>query len=134
MRNGASNTMVVGEKAVPIASAAGGDTGDNVGVYWGFSGDTVAFEMMVASGSNYVPISVPIQDPRQGVTPTTYRAKDSNNNVVSVNYGFGAAHPGGMNAVFGDGSVRTINFGISATVMQAISNRNNTTVVDLSDL
>jgi hypothetical protein len=39
-----------------------------------------------------------------------------------------------MNAVFGDGSVRTITYGIPLATFQAICNRANTQAVDLSDL
>jgi prepilin-type N-terminal cleavage/methylation domain-containing protein/prepilin-type processing-associated H-X9-DG protein len=135
MRNGASNTMVVAEKAVPIASSAGGDFGDTRGIYSGYNDDTVAFCMVVQSGNNNPTyVSTIIQDPKQGVTPTKDVAKDASNNTIATNYGFGSAHIGGMNAAFADGSVRTVSYSVSSTVVYALSNRNNTTVVDLSDV
>jgi prepilin-type N-terminal cleavage/methylation domain-containing protein/prepilin-type processing-associated H-X9-DG protein len=138
MKNGASNTMVVAEKAVPIASSSGGDKGDQLGIYSGFNGDTVTFCMVISSGGNLSPVSTIIQDPKQNVTPTTYTAtaKDASNNTITVaaNYGFGSAHIGGMNAAFADGSVRTVSYSASANVVFALSNRNNTAVVDLSDV
>jgi prepilin-type N-terminal cleavage/methylation domain-containing protein/prepilin-type processing-associated H-X9-DG protein len=140
MRNGSSNTLVVGEKCVPVDSAGGGDpNGDQTGIFRGFTSDTMGFVLTGSSAAN----STPIQDPRPASAntpaPTVYTIswKDpSSNNTITIgkNYGFGAAHPGGMNALFGDGSVRTIAFGISPAIMQAIANRNNTTAVDLSDL
>jgi prepilin-type N-terminal cleavage/methylation domain-containing protein/prepilin-type processing-associated H-X9-DG protein len=125
MRNGSSNTMVIAEKAVTVAGAGGGiDPGDGSGIYYGFTSDTVVFVTNASS---------PIQDPR-APGYAQYVTKDANGNNLGTNLGFGSAHIGGMNAVFGDGSVKTINYGISPTVFIAISNRNNTNAVDLSDI
>jgi prepilin-type N-terminal cleavage/methylation domain-containing protein len=147
MRNGASNTVVFGEKAVSIQGVGGSfggrsytgqgysgmDPGDVDGIYFGFSGDTVAFAFAPTSGSG--PTGTPIQDPRPGSPITVYVTTFGSPPVATIiNLGFGSAHTAGMQSVFGDGSVRTISFGVSPTVFQAISNRNNTTVVDLSDI
>jgi prepilin-type N-terminal cleavage/methylation domain-containing protein/prepilin-type processing-associated H-X9-DG protein len=124
MRNGSSNTMIYGEKAVSVAGAVGGtDPGDVNGIYFGYTGDTVAFAF---------PTSGPVSDPRPTTTITTYVTKIGGTTIT--NLGFGSAHVGGMNAVFGDGSVRTITYGIAPLTFQAISYPNNTTVVDLSDI
>jgi prepilin-type N-terminal cleavage/methylation domain-containing protein/prepilin-type processing-associated H-X9-DG protein len=120
MRNGASNTLIFAEKAVSVAGAAGGDPGDKTGIYYGFTGDTVTY----AIG--------PIIDPRPSAPMTTYTISTGSGNITTL--GFGSAHVGGMNAVFGDGSVRNINYGIAAGTFQAICNKSNTTVVDMSDL
>jgi len=135
MRNGASNTLLFAEKAVPVASTTGGDKGDNTGIFYGFTGDTVAFVLMDSTGKTALSSVIP--DPKQGTTPTAYNATalvGSTTYVIGSNYSFGSAHPSGMNAVFGDGSVRTVTFGISPDVLQAIANRNNTIAVNLSDL
>ena len=132
MRNGASNTLIVGEKSVSIAGAfggngsLGGDPGDISGIYYGYTGDTVAFAF---------PSGGPINDPRPGTTMTKYNVNIpvGQSSVTISNLGYGSAHPGGMNALFGDGSVKTITYGISPTTFTAISNRNNTLVVDMSD-
>jgi prepilin-type processing-associated H-X9-DG protein len=128
MRNGASNTILVAEKSVSVPSAlAGGEWGDSEGTYTGFKGDSVRFGDFQ-----------PVQDP-----PTPYTK--STTNTITLQSGttalgqtgwlpFGSAHAGGMNAVFGDGSVRTITYGIPLATFQAITNRANTTAVDLSDL
>jgi prepilin-type N-terminal cleavage/methylation domain-containing protein/prepilin-type processing-associated H-X9-DG protein len=131
MRNGSSNTLIVGEKAVSIAGVpgytgsggyAGGDPGDTSGIYYGYTGDTVAFAFQ--SGG-------PVSDPRPNATVTVYKATVGTTPIS--NLGYGSSHPAGMNALFGDGSVRIITYGISPPVFQAISNRNNTNVVDMSD-
>ena len=133
MRNGSSNTMIVGEKCVSIGGVGvsgsngyiGGDPGDKTGIYYGYTGDTIAFAF---------PTGGPLQDPRpMAPSITIYQVSMGGNTTIS-NLGYGSAHTAGMNAVFGDGSVRGINYGISPLIFQAISNRNNTNVVDLSDL
>jgi len=138
MRNGASNTMIYAEKAVSINGIGttgsqgylGGDPGDTNGIFFGFTGDTVAFTFVPSQAGQ--PSGTPVPDPRQPPY-VTYTTVIGTNTQIS-NLGFGAAHPGGMNAAFGDGSVRNVTFGVAPAVFQAISNRNNTTVVDMSDL
>ena len=134
MRNGSSNTLIVGEKCVSISGTGasgsngslGGDPGDTTGIYFGYSADSIAFAF---------PSGGPVSDPRPVSTGSppiiTYSVSIGGKNIT--NLGYGSAHPAGMNALFGDGSVRIINYGVSPTVFQAISNRNNTTPVDLSD-
>lgn len=123
IRNGASNTMLIGEKCVTINGQVGGDPGDTSGIYYGYTGDTVAFAF---------PTGGPIVDPRPGSAVTQYFVGIGT--VTLTNLGYGSAHPGGINAVFCDGSVKTIAYGVSPTIFQAISNRNNSTFVDLTDI
>ena len=42
---------------------------------------------------------------------------------------FGSAHPGGINAVYADGSVTTINYDIDAVVFNALGSRNGDEIV-----
>jgi prepilin-type N-terminal cleavage/methylation domain-containing protein/prepilin-type processing-associated H-X9-DG protein len=46
---------------------------------------------------------------------------------------FGSSHPGGINAVFADGSVRTISFTVGQVVFERLGNRGDGQVVDVSD-
>ena len=46
---------------------------------------------------------------------------------------FGSAHPSGINAVFGDGSVRAISYGISATMFNRIGHRADGQVIEWSE-
>jgi prepilin-type N-terminal cleavage/methylation domain-containing protein/prepilin-type processing-associated H-X9-DG protein len=139
MRNGTSNTVIVGEKSVSISGvpnitgstgSTGGDPGDGnsttlyAGIYNGFTSDTVAFAS-AASG--------PVQDPKS-TAPKINTYKVTVNNVAIYNLGFGSAHPAGINVLFGDGSVRTVTYGVTPSVFQAICNRNNTNVVDTTDI
>jgi prepilin-type processing-associated H-X9-DG protein len=49
-------------------------------------------------------------------------------------HSFGSAHPGGVNAVFGDGSVHTINYDIDAILFNRLGNRSDGEVVVLDNL
>jgi prepilin-type N-terminal cleavage/methylation domain-containing protein/prepilin-type processing-associated H-X9-DG protein len=90
--DGLSNTMIVGEKWVHSAKYQTGDWGDDCGWGDGWDADVIRYTL-------YPP------------TP------DTNHN--GHGYQFGSAHPGGFNAVFGDGSVRTIRY----TIAQELFNR-----------
>jgi len=112
IRNGSSNTMLIGEKSVSVPGNVGGiDDGDKISGYYGYGYHSIRY-----ANSN------PRQD---GAVPVT--AQDTN-------FYYGSAHPGGMNAAFCDGSVKTITYGIGLDVFKAISDRNNTVPKDLSDI
>jgi prepilin-type processing-associated H-X9-DG protein len=49
-------------------------------------------------------------------------------------YRFGSAHPSGMNAVFGDGSVRFIRYSVNLTTFNLLGNREDGQVINLGDL
>jgi prepilin-type N-terminal cleavage/methylation domain-containing protein/prepilin-type processing-associated H-X9-DG protein len=131
IKGGASNTILVSEKAASIQGQAGGEVGDVDGIYFGYRPDSIRYAD-----------AVPLQDP-----PTFSDAALPARNLQVINnvlpqawqfvlpsLRFGSSHPGGLNAVFGDGSVRTISYGVQLGVFQAICNRNNTQAVDLSDI
>jgi prepilin-type N-terminal cleavage/methylation domain-containing protein/prepilin-type processing-associated H-X9-DG protein len=114
IRNGASNTVLVAEKAVAIPAASGGmETGDAEGIFLGFKFDSVRFGDM-----NPVPddkVATP-KSPTSGTLP------------------FGSAHPAGLNVAFADGSVRTVLYSVDAGVWYMVCNRTNTNAIDLSAL
>jgi len=43
---------------------------------------------------------------------------------------FGSAHPSGFNAVFADGSVKSISYGIPTAIFQVLSRRDSGLSVD----
>jgi len=122
IKDGSSNTMVVAEKFVPPAGYAGGADDDNgfairseddnvrnTGVFT-FTGSTPA----AGSGDGWRSgLSNPARD--------TDQLGDRWNNVFYGGYYlFGSAHPAGINAVFGDGSVHSVKFGIDPQTFNAL--------------
>jgi prepilin-type processing-associated H-X9-DG protein len=100
--DGTSKTYMAGEKALNVDAYEANDGvtiidhGDDQGYLVGHNGDTVR--------SSGFPI---IQDIRGG---NPYES-------------FGSPHPGGMNMMFADGSVRTVNFDISLDVHKGMGTR-----------
>ena len=100
--DGLSNTFVIGEKGLDPATYLTGCWYDDTGAMTGWDNDIVC------------------------VTPLGL-ARDS---AASVAYRFGSAHPSGMNAVWGDGSVRAIGYDVSATTLTALGDRRDGAVVE----
>jgi prepilin-type processing-associated H-X9-DG protein len=48
-------------------------------------------------------------------------------------FGFGSAHPGGMNALFGDGSVRNVSFSADPNFFWRAGGRNDGSMKTISD-
>jgi prepilin-type N-terminal cleavage/methylation domain-containing protein/prepilin-type processing-associated H-X9-DG protein len=105
--DGLSNTMVVGDKWVSARQYQTGAWHDDTGWADGWDGDTVRFTMLA-----------PIPD----------------TNPNGSGYEFGSAHLSGINAVFADGSVRTIRYGISPELFNRLGHRADGQVIDLDGL
>ncbi len=121
IRNGSSNTMLLGEKSVSIPGSIGGaEYGDGYpstptiySAFFGYSPDSIR-------GADLTPQ----QDPK------LLQSTSAPNGFMA----FGAGHPGGLNVAFADGSVRTILYGVNLTIFQYAANRNNTQSYDSSQL
>jgi prepilin-type N-terminal cleavage/methylation domain-containing protein/prepilin-type processing-associated H-X9-DG protein len=110
VRDGTSNTFMVGEKYVdPDHYLTGGDGGDNQSMYQGYDVDTTRFTT--------VPDWIVRQD-----TP-------GYNNINQ----FGSPHPGGCQFAMCDGSVRSIQYGINQTTYSNLGNRCDDETIDGSD-
>jgi prepilin-type processing-associated H-X9-DG protein len=65
--------------------------------------------------------TLPIQSDTQGeVPPDTSGACDEMGDMV-----FGSAHPGGINVLFGDGSVDSLGYDIEPELMNRMANRHD---------
>ncbi len=128
VKDGTSNTLVVAEKWVPPADYAGDNLEDEQGWYFLSDDDT-----MRSTGDG-------INTPggwRSGLpnpTPDTDKLGDRwANQYWGSFYLFGSAHPAGINAVFADGSVHQVKFGIDPQVFNALGRMDDMTTLHVSD-
>ena len=127
IKNGSSNTLLLGEKSVSVPGSSGGlEQGDGYptgttyySAYFGYQADSIR-------GADLPPQ----QDPK------TLQSASANGFMA-----FGSSHPAGMNAAFADGSVRLILYGIPSNpsvtnpqIWQMAVSRDNTTAFSLSAL
>jgi prepilin-type N-terminal cleavage/methylation domain-containing protein/prepilin-type processing-associated H-X9-DG protein len=113
--DGSSNTMMVGEKFVPTNMYGGSWWADDAGACTGWDPDTVRSTVSLPKGIGSPSIPSPLQD----IPGPAY----DENTLNDLGYAFGSAHSGGLNMVFGDGSVRTIQYGIDRVIWNALGHR-----------
>jgi prepilin-type processing-associated H-X9-DG protein len=101
--NGMSNTLMVGEKRMNLGMFGQDMQDDNQGYSVGFDEDTMRCTNL-APGQDYVKLG--------GYTDTGHLE-------------FGSSHVGGFNAVFADGSVHNISYGIPVAIFKRIGNFQN---------
>src|SRR5207244_4622681 len=85
------------------------------------------------NGHNTVLLYIPTQE--VGVrscvpNPALYQNLPGNEHSWGV---FGSAHPAGVNALFGDGSVHNVKFGVDPDVFNALGNMDDGTQRHVSD-
>jgi len=102
--------MVIGEKRLEPQKYGSGDWHDDRGWTDGYDPDIVR-----STGTNFV------------------YTRDCNGGCTS-GYEFGSAHISGMNAVFADGSVKSINYSIDPLIFDRLGNREDGLPVDQSKL
>ncbi len=111
--DGASNTMVVGEKWVRSDTYQSGSPSDDTGWTDGWDPD--------AMRSSGVP---PLPDDSVHPTFTNPWTADAYSGPIWETLMFGSAHTGGFNMVFADGSVHGFNYDIDIFVFNALGTRN----------
>ena len=89
--------------------ASGTDTGDNGSMYLGYDYDSCRW---TGADEEYLP-------------------RNDNEDVEGVSLRFGSPHPGGFQAVYGDGSVRTVDYDIDPFIYSAMGSRNGREVVSV---
>lgn len=113
--DGTSKTMMFGEKAVPLFLYTSPDNPtERSGPY--------------AGGFSTVRLG------RGGPFPDSLQEGNPSYQHFSQNQSFGSAHTGFLNAVFSDGSVRSISFEVDPLIYYAILLRADELAVDTSDL
>ena len=114
VKDGTSNTMMVAEKWVPPAEYNGGGEDDN-GIFMRGEDDNVRNTGLYQSAT----------DGWRSGLPNPSRDTDQlgdrwGNQYYGSYYLFGSAHPAGINAVFADGSVHSVKFGIDPQTFNAL--------------
>lgn len=108
--DGTSNSILAAEKSLPT-DRHGADGGDNE--RWNNSGwdeDNIRFHFVPVADQQAPSLNGYCQSPPSPKTGTNLWRRN-----------FGSSHPGGMNAVLGDGSVRFIKFSVDPTAFRKIS-------------
>jgi len=130
VKDGTSNTMMVAEKFIFTDQYQGGNGADDTGPFAGVDGDTVRTCASLTSptlpdGSTYgaIPLSNPHVDVNLRGTPQL------NNDDWTTSMQLGSAHPAGINAVFADGSVHNVKYGIDPDVFNALGNMDDGTTL-----
>jgi prepilin-type N-terminal cleavage/methylation domain-containing protein/prepilin-type processing-associated H-X9-DG protein len=111
--DGTSKTMLVSEKHIPTPSYESGSPSDDRGWTDGWDPDTMRCTCIIPRNDSDI-------FPEHSGSPPLW------NNPSYYTLLLGAAHPGGFNAVFADGSVRSINYDIELFVLNALGTRNGT--------
>jgi prepilin-type N-terminal cleavage/methylation domain-containing protein/prepilin-type processing-associated H-X9-DG protein len=118
--DGTSNTMLAGDKFVPTNDYGGGHWADDCGPMAGWDPD---ISRSTVSNPTFCP------NPTPDIPLQQSDARWSN-----CGYVFGGAHTGGMNAVFVDGSVHFIKFGIDPNIFNMLGHKSDGGVVSLTDI
>ena len=136
--DGASNTMLVGEKLVNL-NPGSNDYVDNES--WagpGIDGDIMRGCIKTEDNSWTVPLmdadfgkTLPGVD---GAKPVPNVSKPPLGIDTALNFRFGSAHRNGCQAVFGDGSVKTIRYQVSPELFRRICERSDGEATNLNDL
>lgn len=103
VKDGLANTILVAEKWLDTDQYLLGDWGDCLGMCYGWTQDVARCAA-----------AAPMVD---GPTPFTFP------NGTNSRYITGSAHSGGMNTVFGDGSVHSISYSIEANLFRHLADR-----------
>jgi prepilin-type N-terminal cleavage/methylation domain-containing protein/prepilin-type processing-associated H-X9-DG protein len=126
IQDGTSNTIMVGEKFIPPQYYQGGWNTDQFGLVGGFWVDdrrsTGIMQSAVGGGGDVLGLSNPARDINLNQMP-------AGSDDWRAIFQFGAAHPAGMNAVFADGSVHNVKYGIDPQVFNALGNRDDGTTL-----
>src|SRR6266851_625260 len=131
VKDGTSNTMMVAEKFVFVNQYPGGNGCDDTGPFEGVDGDTVRTcaslqtSILPVGGNNIGP--VPLSNPHQDVTINS--VPQLMGDTWNTSMQLGSAHPAGINAVFADGSVHNIKYGIDPDIFNALGNMDDGTTL-----
>ena len=125
--DGLSNTLIVSEKFVRADLYDGGTYSDDRGWSDGWDPDAIR-------STCFQPMSDGDQICTSSVGANFCGPKGPGLLNDYDTWQFGSAHPAGINAVFGDGSVHSIKFDVDVVLFNRLGARNDEETVDLSQL
>jgi prepilin-type N-terminal cleavage/methylation domain-containing protein/prepilin-type processing-associated H-X9-DG protein len=123
--DGTSNTMAIGEKYMPTWAYDGWWFGDDKGGFHGYDNDSTRSTI---NNSAYFPNPARDDNTSQdfgGVAGKGCDGSTHDSPCWHAGFTFGSAHPAGFNAVFADGSVHNIKYGIDPDVFNALGHRSD---------
>jgi prepilin-type N-terminal cleavage/methylation domain-containing protein/prepilin-type processing-associated H-X9-DG protein len=115
--DGTSNTLMIGEKYTPLDCITGGCANDQYGLVGGqWVDDRRGAGPQNGNGFGWDFLSLPnparnLPSTDPSITGDTWRSL----------FIFGSSHPAGMNAVFADGSVHSVKYGIDPQVFNGLA-------------
>ena len=123
--DGTSNTMMIGEKFTQPQYYNSSPDAWHAQDSRGFLGGAFMSDRRSTGGQTQITDLIVINPARDQNVPQLKNGDDWH-----ANFFFGSAHPAGLNAVFADGSVHSIKYGVDANVFNAIGNRRDGTNLD----
>jgi prepilin-type N-terminal cleavage/methylation domain-containing protein len=132
LKNGASNTVLIGEKYVPTDRYDPPISGTHIGdgaAFQAYSRDNIRGVGIVGGNPiNFNAVGSPYQDRNSAATGMNNMA----GGIPDGSWAFGSAHPVSMNCCFGDGSVRRVTYG-TTNMGRACNIRNQDTPFSIDD-
>jgi len=131
--DGTSNTMAIGEKFMPTWAYDGWWFGDDKAAFHGYDNDNTRSTIngSVTAGWKNPPTPPAITGGAYFPNPARdFNVVQDGTQDWHAGFVFGAAHPAGFNAVFADGSVHNIKYGIDPDVFNALGHRSDGTTLN----
>ena len=122
--DGTSNTMMIAEKWMPTDQYGGSPSGDQ----YGFVGGDWCDDRR-GTGMETPSTLLNLPNPSRDI-PYNHVIADNSGDTWRAESQFGSAHPAGINAVFADGSVHVVHYGIDPQVFNQLGHRNDSVPLD----